>query len=179
MPRHPYQPEIVKRSLANQAPWNAARERRLANYAKSACAIWLLAVVAVLIWARPWPIAVTAVAVCTLALLWMIVWTGAQQDKMAANRPNASNVLEMTIWHFHEHSAVAFRCPCGKTLFWKDAERFPKLGARPVIMPEAYPGEGRVTVDGNYPAGQARYSLVCECGRGHYKLIESAKIAKA
>jgi hypothetical protein len=159
---HPASP--VKRSLTGQIPWNSARENQLARFQAESIIGWLVALAVCLLFARPWQLALMVMGGCTLALLWVIVWTGAQQDKMAANKPAASNVSEMTVWEEYLPDANLAFCSCGRVLSFANAEPFPKSDRD---------GDQNVRIEGGYPVEQARWAMVCECGKGYYKLMSN------
>ena len=176
MPRHPMQAE--KKSLAGQAPWSPAREKRLERAQSTAIAVYICVWVTALIAVRPAALAAAVVVGSTVVLLLVLRRTFVQQERMAANKPRASNAQEMTVWEHHPPDTQRVLCGCGRVLNFKNAERFP---VRNPLAPaqEAYQGDplanarvgGSVRVEGHYPRGQERYSMVCECLRGHYKLI--------
>jgi hypothetical protein len=180
MMRHPSQighdSQIQKRSLAGQVPWNTARETHLARYRLAAFVGWVMALILCMILARPWELALLIMAGCTGVLVAAVLWTGAEMDKMAANKPATGNAAEMTVWKKHDSSFHWFECECGKLHNWlQEGERFPKFSAGTTApLPT---GAQRVRIEGGYPAGQERWALVCACGRGHYKLTATARKA--
>jgi len=62
------------------------------------------------------------------------------------NRPRAG-AAGLTRFHWHNHTTISFECPCGTTKTF----------------------EGCSFYSNGVDAGGGRYSLVCGCGRGHYK----------
>jgi hypothetical protein len=175
--------QVEKKSLAGQAPYSAARERRIKNWQIFCVGVYIAFWWSSIIWVRPFALAAVVVIGATMLLLLFLVQTSRAQDSMAANKPAASNQSEMTQWIQHPPGTQRVLCSgCSRVLSFASAEIFPKPA--PQFKTEGWTrGEGgdlerahgaknSVRVEGDYPAGQARLSMVCPCGRGHYKLLK-------
>jgi hypothetical protein len=122
-------------------PWSPAGEKRLEDYQARALAGWLFVCAGFAIFLRPWGWALLGCACATIAAVWILIWAGAALDKMQTNKP-LGDPRAVGEWFRHPETSQAVSCPCGELLKWNGA-----LG------------------------NVGRYSMVCSCGRGHFKPI--------
>jgi hypothetical protein len=130
-------------------PWSAARENRLEDIQSWALGGWFLVTVGCLLFARPWIWALGITVAATFATVWILCWSGAAAEKMLTNKPRGgtSNIGE---WFKHSSDSSAIVCACGAHVAWIPCER---TNVNCVL----------------------RDSVVCSCGRGHYKITDLVK----